>query len=43
MKYAIISGIHANPAALERVTNVAIINHDVVDEKQRQMIAAAKN
>lgn len=42
MKYAIISDIHSNPAALERVTNVTAINHEVVDEKQRQMIEAAE-
>lgn len=41
MKYAIISDIHANPAALEMVTNVTVINHEVVDEKQRQMIKEA--
>ena len=42
MKYAIISDINADQAALERVTNVAVINHEVVDEKQRQMIEAAE-
>ena len=42
MKYAIISDIHANPAVLDRVTYVAVINHEVVDEKQRQMIEAVK-
>lgn len=42
MKYAIISDIHANLVVLERVTNVTAINHEVVDEKQRQMIEAAE-
>lgn len=41
MKYVIISDIHANLVVLERVTNVTAINHEVVDEKQRQMIKEA--
>ena len=42
MKHTRISGIHTNSAALERVMRGAAINHEVVDEKQRQMIAAAR-